>query len=143
MQLFNLKLHKAKRRALRKKMTPAEVAFWKELRREKLGYKFRRQFGIGHYIIDFYCPRLKLAVELDGDIHTLETNKRKDEIRNKYLQNCGIIVKRYWNHQIFEDINSVVEELYYICKDLNDRNTKKQLSLRESPSKIRGRYRGS
>ncbi len=121
-------------------MTPAEVTLWKELRNKKLGYKFRRQYGIGYYIVDFYCPELKLAIELDGDIHTLQKNINRDKIRDKYLQDCGIIVKRYWNHQIFEDIDSVVEELYCLCKEINDRKIKTQPALPESPSKIRGRY---
>lgn len=120
MQLYNIKLHKEKRKFLRNKMTPAEVALWRELKNEKLGYKFRRQHGVGHYIIDFYCPKLKFAIELDGDIHTLEHVHQKDLIREKFIRDCGITIKRFWNHQIFEDVDSVLEEIVYLCKELNE-----------------------
>ncbi|MCX6745309.1 MAG: DUF559 domain-containing protein [Candidatus Parcubacteria bacterium] len=135
MQLFNLKLHKEKRRLLRNKMTPAEVAIWVELKNEKLGYKFRRQYGVGHYIIDFYCPKLKFALELDGDVHTLEHVHIKDLIREKFIKDCGITIKRYWNHQVLEDVDSVLEELVYICKKLDNR----KISPRTSPEPLLGK----
>ncbi len=124
-------------------MTPAEVALWNELRREKLGYKFRRQYGIGPYIIDFYCPQLKFAIELDGDVHAFNNVHIKDLIRDKFLEECGITIKRFWNHEVFEDIDAVTEVIVYLCKQLNDRNIKEHPVLPDSPSKIRGRYRGS
>ncbi|MCX6744814.1 MAG: endonuclease domain-containing protein [Candidatus Parcubacteria bacterium] len=134
--MFNLKLHKSKRRLLRNKMTPAEVALWRELRREKLGYKFRRQYGVGSYIIDFYCPQLKFAIELDGDVHALEHVHKKDLIREKFIKDYGITIKRYWNHQVLEDIDSVLEELVYICKQLNDSNVQQLRSGSDSFSKL-------
>ncbi len=124
-------------------MTPAEVALWVELKNEKLGYKFRRQYGVGHYIIDFYCPQLKFAIELDGDVHAIDSVHKKDLIRDKFLEECGITMKRFWNHEIFEDINSVLEVIVNLCQQKTDCNSKVQPSHPESPSKIRGRYRGS
>jgi len=71
-RIFNKLQVKEKRRRLRNEMTRAECELWKYLRRRNLrGYKFRRQFSIDIYIIDFYCPQLKLAVEVDGDTHLL------------------------------------------------------------------------
>lgn len=69
MAIFNLKTNKKTRKFLRKNMTKTECVLWKELKRKKIGFKFRRQFGVGPYIIDFYCPQLKFAIELDGDVH--------------------------------------------------------------------------
>jgi very-short-patch-repair endonuclease len=143
MVLFNLKNNKERRRYLRRKMTDAEVILWKELRNKKIGYKFRRQYGIGSYIIDFYCPQLKFGIELDGDVHALNNVYKKDLIRDKFLNECGIIIKRFWNHEIFEEIDSVLEVIVHLCQYINDRNLKVQLSHSHSPSKIRGRYRGS
>ena len=123
-------------------MTSAEERLWKELRREQLGFKFRRQFGVGHYILDFYCPQLKFAIELDGDVHAFDNVHRKDLVRDQFLKDCGITVKRYWNNEVFDNIDSVLEEIYFLCQQLKD-NPKREQNLLDSPSKIRGRYRGS
>lgn len=128
---------------MRKTMTPAEVALWRELRNEKIGHIFRRQYGVGPYIIDFYCPQLKFAIELDGDVHAFENVHKKDLIRDNFLEECGITIKRFWNHEVFEDINSVLVVIVYLCRQKTDCNSKVKPSLPESPSKIRGRYRGS
>lgn len=67
---YNKKSEKEKRRKLRQNQTYSEKIVWRYLRnREMLGYKFRRQYSIDNYIIDFYCPRLQLAFEIDGEIH--------------------------------------------------------------------------
>jgi len=115
---------------------------WKELRRKKLGFKFRRQFGIGPYITDFYCPQLRFAVELDGDVHTSDSAQKKDKIRDKFFNDCGVTVKRFWNHQIYEDIDSVLGEICYLCQQLNENKTQINSLTPLSPPKFRGRYRG-
>jgi very-short-patch-repair endonuclease len=67
---YNKKSQTARRRALRHSMSKAEVILWDKLSRKQMhGYKFRRQYGVDQYILDFYCPRLKLAIEIDGDSH--------------------------------------------------------------------------
>ena len=124
-------------------MTPAEVALWRELRNEKIGYKFRRQYGVGPYIIDFYCPQLKFAIELDGDVHAFDNVHKKDLIRDKFLEDCGITMKRFWNHEVYDDINAVLEVIVIYCDDLNRRGSDKVKDSVDSPSKIRGRYRWS
>ena len=141
MQVFNLKNQKGKRQSLRKQQTKAEEILWKELRRKTLGFKFRRQFGIGPYIIDFYCPQLKFAIELDGDVHAFEKIKQKDAIRDKFLKDLDITIKRYWNHEIYKEIDSVLEEIFNICQQLNELKIKENSEHPQSPPKTRGRIK--
>ena len=68
-KIFNDKNQKSIRQNLRKSMPKGEIILWNRLKNSKLGYKFRRQFGINKYIVDFYCPKLKLAIEIDGKTH--------------------------------------------------------------------------
>ena len=68
-KIHNNKNQKSRRKNLRNNMTKAEIILWSKLKGKQLGYKFRRQHGIGKYIIDFYCPKLKLIIEVDGDVH--------------------------------------------------------------------------
>ena len=76
------------------------------------GFKFRRQHGIGRYIVDFYCPELKLAIEVDGDIHAIAENIEKDVSRQEYIESLGIQVKRYKNDDIKHNLDSVLKDLY-------------------------------
>lgn len=106
----NAKEQKEKRKDLRNNMTPAEVALWHALRGRGAGrLKFRRQQGIGPFILDFYCPERLLAVEADGDSH--EDKYDYDEQRTAYLQEQGIRVIRFSNEQVFNHLNEVVEEI--------------------------------
>lgn len=120
-------------------MTKAEVVLWKELRRKILGFKFRRQFGVGPYILDFYCPQLKFCIELDGDVHAIESTRVKDAIRDSFLNKCGITVKRYWNNDVFSNVDSVLEDIYNTCSELSALPPKVKSEIRESPPKTRGR----
>jgi len=139
MALFNLQTNKKNRKFLRKNMTRAEVILWKELRRKNLGFKFRRQFGVGSYILDFYCPQLRFALELDGDVHTFEPAQKKDKIRQKFLERNGLYVKRYWNSDILYSLDSVVENIYNTCIQLSKLKQKGNSEPLKSPPKIRGR----
>ena len=73
--------------------------------------KFFRQYSIGPYILDFYCPNMKLAVELDGGQHNQCENKEYDAIRSEYLKAQGIEIMRFWNNEVLVDIESVLSEL--------------------------------
>jgi len=84
-----------KARYLRKEETEAEKILWEEIRNNKLGVKFRRQHPIDKFIIDFYAPKIKLAIELDGEIH--KENKEYDKMRTEYLNSKNIKVLRFWN----------------------------------------------
>ena len=70
---------------------------------------FRRQHPVSGYILDFYCPHLKLAIELDGSVHAKDDKKEKDEKRTEDLQTNGIKVIRFWNNEVLENIESVVD----------------------------------
>ena len=73
--------------------------------------KFFRQYSIGPYILDFYCPTIKLAVELDGGQHNQPENRVYDETRSEYLKTKGIEVVRFWDNEILLDMESVLTEL--------------------------------
>lgn len=98
-------------RSLRKEQTDVEKWLWSQLRNRQLGgYKFKRQFPIGKYIVDFYCVEKKLVVELDGGQH-LHDQKEYDEQRTKDLEKQGIILLRFWNNQITENLEGVLETI--------------------------------
>lgn len=75
------------------------------------GLKFRRQHAIGNYVADFYCPALKLIVEIDGDVHILGNRPAKDLVRERYLQNRGLKVVRVTNNNIRQNMEGVLEHL--------------------------------
>ena len=107
------------RKALRSNMTSAEACLWLTLKgRGAGGMKFRRQQGIGPYILDFYCPERKLCVELDGSSHDYRYDY--DEQRTAYLNGQGIRVVRFTNEQVFSCMNSVVAEIVRVANDITD-----------------------
>jgi very-short-patch-repair endonuclease len=103
---------KQRRRELRRNQTETEKALWAYLRnRQFYGIRFFRQYSIGPYILDFYCPTMKLAVELDGGQHNQYENREYDATRSEYLKAQGIDVMRFWNNEVLLDIQSVLSEL--------------------------------
>ena len=101
---------KERRKFLRNSSTMAEIKLWNELKGRKAGgLKFRRQQGIGAYILDFYCPELKLCVELDGNSH--EMKQEYDIERTLFLNGQGIEVLRFSNVQVMSHVLSVVNEI--------------------------------
>ena len=98
---------------LRNNMTDAENMLWLKLRRKQLkGYLFYRQKIIGKYIVDFYCPKANLVIEVDGGQHYSETGKTKDRIRDNVLIGMGIKVLRFSDKDVFEDIGGVMEGIW-------------------------------
>lgn len=88
---LNPKHSKKMRQYLRNNMTQPEIMLWNRLKRKQLlGYKVRRQYGIGNYVIDFYCPKLKLGIEVDGDSHFTSKGLNHDKIRSDYILKKGI-----------------------------------------------------
>ena len=73
--------------------------------------KFFRQYSIGPYILDFYCPTVKLAVELDGGQHNQSDKRERDAARSEYLKAQGIDVMRFWNNEVLLEIESVLSKL--------------------------------
>ena len=94
---------------LRKNMTPAEVELWEALKGNKLnGVKFRRQHPISQFIVDFYCHKYRLVIELDGSVHDLEDQKERDEGRESMLKDLGLIVIRFSNMEVKNNLNQVL-----------------------------------
>ena len=107
-KIFNSKKLKIIRQTLRNSATPQEIILWSKVRKSQLGYKFRRQHSIGSYIVDFYCPTKKLAIELDGSQHKQEKNKEYDADRSKNIESLGITILRFWNNDINKNIEGVI-----------------------------------
>jgi very-short-patch-repair endonuclease len=101
------KLQRAKE--LRREMTPAEKILWEELRANKLGVRFRRQQIIQGFIVDFYCHRAGLVIEVDGDIHDLQ--KEEDERREKVLAEMGLRIVRFGNDEVVRSLSAVVGKI--------------------------------
>ncbi|MEQ8242573.1 endonuclease domain-containing protein [Fulvivirga sp.] len=98
------------RKQLRNNATPAENTLWQFLKNKQLeGRKFRRQFSVGNYILDFYCTTEKLCIELDGAGHYNDAQLEYDEERTLFLNNLGIRVIRFENKEVFEALESVLE----------------------------------
>lgn len=101
-----------KRRELKKNQTESEIIMWDRLRAKRFkGIKFRRQYGIGEYIVDFYSPKLMLAVEIDGNQHYKEEGLEYDGIRSEYLNSIGIKVIRFRNEEVLNNIEKVMRKL--------------------------------
>ena len=98
-------------------MTLPEQLFWSRVRSRQIGFlKFRRQHGIGPYIVDFYCPSKLVVIEIDGDTHAEENQHILDLKREKFLKGLGLTIIRYDNLEILRNLNGVLEDL---CKKLN------------------------
>jgi len=101
-----------RRRELRRSQTETEKALWSHLPNKPFyGIKFFRQYSIEPYILDSYCPNMKLSVELDGGQHNQCKNKEHDAARSEYLKAHGIEVMRFWNHEVLLNIDSILSEL--------------------------------
>ena len=111
MTVYNKESTKIKRRNLKKNMTPEEKILWELIRRDALGVRFRRQFGIGEYIVDFYCSKLKLVIELDGNQHYTKDGLEYDEIRENYMKSLDITTIRFRNKEINENLSGVIEKI--------------------------------
>jgi len=108
----NLPEMKPFRRKLRKNMTAAEVALWLMIKNKQLdGERFLRQYSIGHFVVDFYCPKYKLAVELDGEVHFTEEAAAYDAKRTAYLNSVGVQVVRFENFEVFQYPMRTLDEI--------------------------------
>lgn len=109
---YNRKSEKDKRKNLRKEQTYCEKLAWMFLRnRQMLGYKFRRQYSIDQYVIDFYCPMLKLAIESDGDVHDDPDQKKYDAERQEDIEKFGITFVRIINEELLGNPNKVFAKI--------------------------------
>ncbi len=104
-------------RSLRLHQTDAESVLWLLLRNRSLGYKFRRQRPVGKYVLDFYCHEVHLAVELDGGQHNTAAVSDKDERRTAKLQELGIEVLRFWDHEVLKETEAVLERIHQVLME--------------------------
>jgi very-short-patch-repair endonuclease len=116
-KIYNKNKLKENRRSLRKSQTKEELIFWAHVKNRRFhGYKFRRQYSIGNYIADFYCPELKLVVEIDGGQHYENDNIEKDLQRTEYFEELGIRMKRYTNIDIKANLIGTMDNLLETSK---------------------------
>jgi len=101
------KLQRAKE--LRHDMTHAEKILWQELRANKLGVHFRRQQVIAGFIVDFYCHKAALVIEVDGDIHNLQ--REEDARRENVLREMGLRIVRFRNEEVMKNLSAVVGKI--------------------------------
>jgi very-short-patch-repair endonuclease len=99
-------------RELRKNLTQEESLLWSKVREKQLdNLLFYRQKPIGGYIVDFYCPKAKLVIEIDGSRHFTAQAKEYDKVRDEFLRNMGLTVLRFTNSNVLTDVENVIEEI--------------------------------
>ena len=114
--------YKAARRQ-RKQMSLPEALLWQRLRRAPCGIGFRRQHPIGPYVLDFYCPAARLAIEIDGIAHDMGDRPERDEVRSSWLVKHGLQVVRIEARQVLRDLDDVAEMLVEACQRTPDPST--------------------
>lgn len=118
-KIFNKKSEEEKRRKLRNSSTYSEKVIWLSLRKKQIhGVRFLRQYSINHFVIDFYAPKINLAIEVDGSSHI--GKEEYDSKRQKYIESLGIEVFRFTDEQVFGNVNKVIAQIEKIVsKKLN------------------------
>ena len=116
---FNKSNKSSIRKYLRNNPTTTEKFLWQFLKRKRLaGYKFRRQYSVDNYIVDFYCPKVKLAIEIDGSSHDYQDRKVYDYKRQKYIESFGITFIRFKSDEVFYNVDCVLSKIMIILKKL-------------------------
>ena len=99
-------------REMRQDMTEAETILWSKLQRKQLyGYRFQRQQPIGPFFGDFACRSARLVIEVDGATHSTQKERDYDALRERYLEEAGWTVIRFWNAEIYENLNGVLDSI--------------------------------
>ncbi len=118
-KLHNIRELSPFRKDLRNNGTSAEATMWSLLKkRQVLGMKFRRQHSVANFILDFYCPEKKLAIELDGAHHYTPEGIEKDKNRDAYLELHGIKTIRFENKRVFEEPSWVIREIELVIQEM-------------------------
>jgi very-short-patch-repair endonuclease len=105
-------------RNMRKNPTKAEALLWSKLKAKKTGYKFTRQKVILGWIVDFYCPKVRLVVEVDGKYHELELQKKKDNLRDLVMSEHGFSILRVTNRCVMGNVNDVAMRIRCVADTL-------------------------
>ena len=98
-------------KALRENMTEPEKLLWEYLRKKPLGFKFRRQHPFSTYILDFYCHKAKLSIEIDGESHNWTDQKEYDQIRTEFIRGLNIVELRFKNEQVLSHLGQIKQEI--------------------------------
>jgi very-short-patch-repair endonuclease len=106
-------------REMRHPQTPAEATLWRAIHNRALGYKFRRQHPIDHFIVDFYCAQARLCIEVDGPSHFEPAQEEYDAARTTFLEELGYKVIRFTNDDVRYNIHAVVDEIVRTIESLN------------------------
>jgi very-short-patch-repair endonuclease len=115
--IYNRTKQKKLRQHLRNSATDAERMLWSSLKNSQLsGYKFRRQQGIGKYIVDFYCPAKKVAIEIDGETHWTDKEKLHDQKRQQAIEILSIRVLRVTNEDIYKNRDGVLDSILNVLE---------------------------
>jgi very-short-patch-repair endonuclease len=110
--IYNRAEQKPFRQYLRGHSTRAEITLWKGLKeRQMLGYKFRRQHGVGRFILDFYCPKLRLAIEVDGASHDSLKAQQRDKVRQVEIEKHWITVLRFRDEEVLGNVALVIDAI--------------------------------
>jgi very-short-patch-repair endonuclease len=108
----NIKDLKARRVELRKNTTKTEVILWDKIRNRQVeNMKFKRQYSVVGYVVDFYCPEIRLVIEIDGDSHFTEKGVEKDVVRTKLINSLKINILRFTNDEIYNNLENALEIL--------------------------------
>ncbi len=120
---YNDPSYKELRRDLRKHGTPAEAILWRRIKTKQVeGLLFKRQYGVDGYILDFFCPAIRIAIELDGGYHHDAKKNQQDAERDScLLEEHGILTLRYPNKVVLEDINKIVNQIQYYEEEFERR----------------------
>jgi very-short-patch-repair endonuclease len=103
--------------SLRKNMIEPEMKLWEYLKTKPMNYKFRRQHPLGCYVLDFYCHKLRLSIELDGKYHLNSEQKNKDEERTAYVNSLGIREIRFKNEDVLNNLNETILQIQNELKE--------------------------
>ena len=118
-KVFTRKKVQECRRYLRKNMTKAEIRLWIQLQKKQiLGERFLRQYSVGNFTLDFYSPKLKLAIEVDGDSHFVKGAEAYDREQQEFIESFGIQFLRFTNTDVYESLEGVVEEITMCVQQL-------------------------
>ncbi len=124
---YNKKKEQKRRRYLRKNMPKSEVLLWTKLKNRQMhGERFLRQYGVDQYVLDFYCPRLKLAIEIDGDSHFMPGAKEQDKARQKYIEAFGIQFLRFTNTDVCENLDGVCQVIFNKIEEIASKGLSKE-----------------
>ena len=117
--IYNRTSEKLKRKQLRQNMTNCEKIIWAKLKNKQVeNCKFRNQYSVAEFVVDFYCPELKLAIEIDGDSHFVEGAIEYDRDRQKFIESLGICFLRFTNDDVYHRLDGVLEKIVERIREL-------------------------